>query len=245
MQSSGMDTADQRAGFQRKRSAGRMHQPDVLPSPAVASRSCWYGAGMTARKAPLTPPAALTATEPNAFVARIMSSLAGKWSVTKMDTLFESSRLAWHLHALGRDELALALCTEVTGAVAFDGNFNIWTPVAAMLCTGARLARLRGDEAKRAAFIGRIVEHPAFAEMPRDRFDAWLAIDGDIAQGVAETSKKWACHRLAGALTTDGYFRETAGAGFYYDAWVDVGARDKRIASTFSALRERLEARGR
>ena len=81
--------------------------------------------------------------------------------------------------------------------------------------------------------------------MPRERFDAWSAIDTDIADGIAETSKKWACHKLAGALTRDGYFRETAGAGFYYDAWVDVGPRDKRIASTLSALRMRLEARGR
>ena len=188
-----------------------------------------------------TIPDALTAAEPHPYLAKIKPGVAKRFALTRMEPLYEAVDFAWYLVALGREGEACSLVDDIAAGAAFSGNYNTWSPAASAIAVAARLARLSGDEPRRSALVGRLVEHPAFAVMDRPRFEAWIADDSKkVADARAEASQKWACHNASRAAMDTGYFRETLGAGFYYDEWTSAGALEEIIAAAIVLMRERL-----
>ena len=188
-----------------------------------------------------TIPDALTAAEPHPYLAKIKPGVAKRFSPSRMEALYEAVDFAWYLVALGREREARSLVDDIAAGATFTGNYNTWSPAASAIALAAWLARLSGDEPRRLALIGRLVEHPAFAAMDRPRFEAWIADDAKkVADARAEASQKWACHNASRAAMDAGYFRETLGAGFYYDGWTSTGALDEIIEATLAVMRGRL-----
>lgn len=186
-------------------------------------------------------PRALAGAEPHPYLAKIKPGIASRFALTRMEPLFEAVDFAWYLVALGREGEARSLVDDIAAGVTFTGNHNIWSPASKAITLAAQLARLAGDEPRRSALIGRVVEHPAFAELDRPRFDAWIADDAKkVSDARVEPSQKWACHKASRAAMDAGYFRETLGAGFYYEGWTSTGALDEVIDAALAVMRERL-----
>jgi len=197
-------------------------------------------------KAPAAPadvPAALLATDDNAFVAAKMASVGKAFKWTRRASLSDAVHVAWCLTALDRPT-ARALADEIADRITFAGDYDVWSPAANAICLAAMHARRAGDEVRRQALVARLVEHPALAVMPREAFVSWIASGPkSLARGLDEKSKKWACESLASACIDSAYFLETAGAGFYYDGWIDRGALQDTLDKATSALAGRLAAR--
>ena len=191
--------------------------------------------------APAGVPAMLEAGDFHSYVAKAKASLAKKASLSRMDPLYDAVELAWFLTALDRGDEAKPLLDWIIAGVPFKGNYSTWSPAGAAICLRARLARIEGDEAMRASVVNRLVANPAYATVERPQIDDRIADDAqDIDVALADKSQKWACHRLGRALMGLSYFRETAGAGFYYDDWIDTAAVDAQIDRALWMLRQRL-----
>jgi len=187
-------------------------------------------------------PEALTSAEPHPHLAKIKPGVAKRFSLTRMEPLFEAVDFAWYLVALGREREARSLVDDIAAGAVFSGNYNTWSPAANAIALAARLARLAGDEPCRSALVGRLVEHPALATTDKPAFDAWLAgCAKKVDNARAEGSQKWACHQASRGMQGAAYLRETLGAGFYYDAWTTAAALDAIIDGGIALLRERLK----
>jgi hypothetical protein len=190
---------------------------------------------------PVDAPSMLFTKDGNKLIARTKVRLAKNWSLTRMATLFEISQLAWFLVALERSEEAGSLVDRVADGVTFTGNHNIWSPASNSISLAARLARQAGDEARRAALIAKLVEHPAVASMPRAGLLDWVAkADQDLRTAQVATSQKWAREGFARACARATYFRETATEGAYEADVIDVEALDRTIAEALAGLRPHL-----
>ncbi len=191
--------------------------------------------------APAAPaPALFAAKELQPYLRKVMASLGKRLSLTRMAVLFEIADLAWYLTALERHADAASI-VDYLGLVPFTGNHNLWSPASLGLSLGARLARLAGQPARRAALVGRLVENPAYATVQRVYFEQDLArVVLEIDRARAEKTQKLACRQLARALGRVTYFRETAGHGFYYDTWLDTAAVDAQLDRGLVELRARL-----
>lgn len=187
-------------------------------------------------------PPQLLGKEPNAIVAKAKASLAKSYKPTRSKAIDDGVTIAWQLVALGRSAEAAALARALASAVTFDGNHALWSPAADAMCLAARLARLANPKKNdAAALIKPIVDEPAFADVDRENFDAWVADAAkDLAEARAESSAAWARNGAHAAVTRACYFRETAGHGFYYDNWVDKEALDTVIEGCIALLGEKL-----
>jgi hypothetical protein len=209
-----------------------------LPVPRPAPRKTKVVVAKS-KKGPAAVPKSLTAKERHPFLAKVRASLAKRYGPTRMNELFEVVDLGWYLAALGRDDEARTLMGEVSSSIVFDGNFNLWSPVANALCLAARLTQA---SAPKKALIARVVENPAWAVMSRKDFNA--TIERALAQ-LADAEgypgmQRVACQLYARGLQTLSYFSETAGHGLSYDTWYDRPRLDGAITKAIAALGHRL-----
>ena len=77
---------------------------------------------------PLDVPAVLHSEEWNKPVARAKAALAKKWSLTKAETLFDASDLAWFFLAVRYDDDARQLTSHIAERVRFGSDKNLWLP---------------------------------------------------------------------------------------------------------------------
>ncbi len=185
----------------------------------------------------------LTRSESNPILAKAKASLAKKPSIQRGSWLDDAVELAWFFVALDRAPEARELCEFISERAVFANDYDTWTFAADAIVLEARLARLDGDAAKQRELIARIVEHPALAEMPKNDFQTWVAQSDKLKKAREEKSRKWACIALYGCCSSCAYFLETAGAGFYYDTWVDRRELQDRLAAAIAELRKRLTPR--
>lgn len=183
----------------------------------------------------MTVPKAFAAAEKNPTLAKWAKALQQKYSPKKMDPLFDAVDFGWGLLALGRKAEAKALMTEISSAIVFSGNFNVWTPTAHAICLLARLS----TPAQRKKAIARVVEHPALAEMGESGFLEWVEREVRTLSAAIEDPKSRA-GALARALQAVDYFAQTAGNGFYYDRWIDVAGLETTIQAGLKELGRRL-----
>ncbi|MEV5703993.1 hypothetical protein [Actinoallomurus sp. NPDC052274] len=195
---------------------------------------------------PVTPPPAASPTgETNRYVAKVKTSLTRRWSHTRMKDLYEQADLARYLWALERETEALEILRSVTSAVPVPGaspNYNVWSPVVTMDALEARICRLAGDEAAAAVPVGRILADPGLA--PNRDFIVEEIADAPAAleRANAETSVKWACHRLSRHVGSLIHLHELAVAGHPYGEWYDAAEVDRLIVEGRALLAARLSA---
>jgi hypothetical protein len=203
---------------------------------------------MSKAKTAVAPPgAALPANEENRYLAKVKTSLARRWSHTRMKELFEQADLARYLWALDREAEALDVLRSVTSIVHPPGgagtpNYNVWSPVVTMNAIEARICRLAGDEAGAAAPVSRLMADPGLAAN-RD-FIAGKVADapGAFADANAESSVKWACHKLSRTIGGLTLLCELGVAGHPYADWYDVEEVDRLIVTGRALLASRLRA---
>ncbi|GLY73495.1 hypothetical protein [Actinoallomurus iriomotensis] len=201
---------------------------------------------MARAKTAVAPPrAALPAHEENRYLAKVKTSLARRWSHTRMKELYEQADLARYLWALDREAEALDVLRSVTSAVPPPGgaglpNYNVWSPVVTMNALEARICRLDGDEAGAAAPVSRLMADPGLAPN-RDHIAAEVAeAPSGFADANAETSVKWACHKLSRKIGGLTLLCELGVAGHPYGDWYDVEETDRLIATGRALLAARL-----
>lgn len=195
----------------------------------------------TKKKVPPAPqdvPSVVAAGDGNKAVARAKTALAKKWSMTRAESLVDAARLGWFFVALERDTEACELAEHVCERVAFSADQNVWSAASESIILAARLARLRGDEARRASLVARLVEHPAVAAMPSEALAKWIAVaNTDIRSAEIESAAKWALEGFSRGCARAAYFRETAAEGAYDSGTIDVAALDRTIEEGLAGLR--------
>jgi hypothetical protein len=195
----------------------------------------------TTAAAPVDVPSALVAEEHNKFLARAKAALAKKWSLTRMESLFDTTHVGWFLVALGRDGEARELMEHVADRVEFSGDYNVWSPVASAIALAARVARKSGDEASRARHVARLVQHPATAIMAGEALKKWIAeAQKDVRSAEVDPSQKWACQGFARGCARAAYFCEMAGESTYDASLIDVAALESTIEEGLAGLRAHL-----
>ncbi|WP_433177866.1 hypothetical protein [Actinoallomurus sp. CA-150999] len=191
------------------------------------------------------PAAALPANETNRYLAKVKTSLARRWSHTRMKELYDQADLARFLWALEREAEALDVLRSVTAAVPVPGaepNYNVWSPVVTMNALEARIRRLAGDEAGAATATARILADPGLAPN-RDFITEEIAkAPAALEEANAETSVKWACHKLSRRTGSLIHLCELAVAGHPYGQWYDAEEVDRLIVEGRALLAARLRA---
>jgi len=190
---------------------------------------------------PVDVPSFLLEDDGNKTVARTTAALAKKWSLTRKESLFDAARLGWFFVALGREREALELVEHVSERVSFTGDPEVWSAASQSLVLAARLARLRGDEARRASLVARVVAHPSITATSREALAKSIAeANKDIRSAEVESAAKWALEGFARGCARAAYFRETAAEGGYEPGTVDVTALDGTLEEGLSGLRAYL-----
>ncbi|MCO5968465.1 hypothetical protein [Actinoallomurus soli] len=194
----------------------------------------------------VTPPSAASpAGETNRHLAKVKTSLARRWSHTRMKELYDEADLARYLWALEREAEALDILRSVTSTVPVPGaspNYNIWSPVVTMNALEARIHRLAGDDAAAAAPAARLLADPGLAPNRAAITEQIADAPAMLAAANAETSVKWACHRLSRSVGSLIHLHELAVAGHPYGAWYDAGEVDRLIVEGRALLAARLSA---
>lgn len=186
-------------------------------------------------------PKELLGADKHPVVAKAKATLAKTFKPTRAGAIDSGVTIAWYLLALGRGDEAASLARSIASVVSFTGNHALWSPAAGAICLAARLARIGKGEAQAAAHIARLVEHPALAMMTEVALRDWVAkADRSLAEARAAKLATSARNRAVAAARRACYFRETAGHGFYYDAWIDTAHLDRTIDGALGVLRERL-----
>ncbi|MDI2131304.1 hypothetical protein [Yinghuangia seranimata] len=194
------------------------------------------------------PPDAQPDGEPNRHLARFKTSLAKRWSHTRMTELYETLDLSLYLWALDRDDEALGVLGSVTSAVTTpigrDGlpNYNVWSPVVAMNALEARILRLAGNPQAAATPAARLASDPGLAPNRDFITDKITDAQGELDAAATETSVKWACHKLARRTGTLVLYAELAAAAHPYAAWSEADDVERLITTGRTHLRTRLTA---
>jgi hypothetical protein len=191
--------------------------------------------------APAEVPGVLAPGDGNKSIARAKASLAGRWSLSRAESLVDSVQLAWSLVALGREPEACELVDPIADGVSFGGDYKLWTPAASAIAMAARFARRRGDEPRRAALVARLLEHPPVAARAKEELATWLAeANKDIRSAEVESAQKWACQGFASGCTRAAYLREIAAEAAYAGVAPDVAVLEQTIDAGLDGLRVHL-----
>lgn len=174
-----------------------------------------------AKQQPPDPPEeALPETEPNRYLAKVKASLSKRWSVSRMETLYEIADLAVYLWALERSDEAVAVASAAAASVPAPPplpkggvNYNIWCPATYSHALVAHLGASTIPEqagASRAALLA----DPGIA---RDN-QGYLASKVEEARQKAVAppdpkAMKWECLGLARAVGGLVLYIELAAAG--------------------------------
>jgi hypothetical protein len=171
---------------------------------------------MAKKQTTVAPPdEALPDGESNRFLAKFKSSLSKRWSLTRMETLYEIADLAVFLWALDRKEDALAVAASVAAGIPAPPpfsrggfNYNVWCPAT---FSHALVVHLRGVRA--ASSRASILQDTGIADNPAS-IAGTVAEAGRVAAApVGQDTMKWECEHLARALGSMVLYSELAAAG--------------------------------
>lgn len=175
---------------------------------------------MAKQRSSTPPQEALPAGEPNRYLTKVKTSLCKRWSVSRMETLYEIADLAVYLWALDRANEAVAVAVSVAAAVPAPPplprrgvNYNIWCPATHSHALVAHLGASKVPDqavASRAALL-------ADAGIARDNPDYLANKVAEARRLVAAPSDakamKWECQALARAVGGMVLYAELAAAG--------------------------------
>jgi hypothetical protein len=187
------------------------------------------------------PPSILAPGDGNKSIARAKASLAGRWSLSRAESLVDGAQLAWSLVALGREGEATELVDHVADGVSFGGDYKLWAAGSNVIAIAARFARRRGDEPRRATLVARLLEHPPVPAKAREELATWLTeANKDIRSAEVESAQKWACQGFARGCTRAAYLREIAAEAAYAGVVLDVAVLEQTIEAGLDGLRVHL-----
>lgn len=182
---------------------------------------------------PADVPAVLRAAEHNKYLGRVKASLAKTWSLSRADSISGATHLAWFLVALGREAEARELADHVADAAPGGGDRASTVATSSAMALAARLARLGGDDARRASLVDRLVARSAATAAPRGPA-ALAEAEKDVRSAEVDPSQKHACQGFAQGCARAAYLREAA------TAEVDVDAVERTISQGLDGLRAQL-----
>ena len=183
-------------------------------------------------EAPVPMPLAFTTEDGHRMVARTQVALAKKWKASPSKSVAGAVQIAWFMVALGREREAREIVDQLSDDVQGGGD-ALWEAASSALALAARLARLAGDEPRRAALVARLEARPALPVAPPTALAAAIKeADKDVRSAEVDPSQKFACEGFARGLARAAYFREL-GVG-------DVDALERTIGEALAGLRAQL-----
>lgn len=169
---------------------------------------------------PAPPSEALLQLESNRYLAKFKASLCKRWSITRMETLYEVFDLAAFLWALERNDESLSVAASVAVSIPtpppLSGrgfNYNLWCPTtyshALLVHLGTGTWREQA-EASRATLL----RDAGIARNNPDYIADCIADAHQLAMApVGQKSIKWECQGLSRALGRLVLYSELAKAG--------------------------------
>ncbi len=189
-------------------------------------------------------PHVLTTDDPHRELAKTKQRIAAKPAPRSAVWLYEVQRLGLCLHALGRDDEALAASEWLAGAVTFQGNFNLWTPAGYARCLAARLVRLRGDEASARALVLPLEAHDLYAVLtPDDVRGRQEGLREELRAQAGARDGKLPRLKVYWALSGLLHYRETVALALPHAPHIDVAACDTALAEGLALLGRWLAAK--
>jgi hypothetical protein len=190
----------------------------LLKKSVVKRRKDEFGMAKQTSAAP--PQEALPDAESNRYLAKVKASLCKRWSLSRMETLYEIADLAMYLWALERPREAVAVAGTVAVAIAAPPplprgrvNYNVWCPATYSHALVAYLGASRMPELARASREALLAD----AGIARDNPDYLASKVTEARQRTAAPpdpkSMKWDCVGLARSLGGMVLYAELAAAG--------------------------------
>lgn len=200
------------------------------------------------------PPAALPAAESVPYLLRFKSSLAKRWSHTRMSELYQELDLATYLWALDREPEALEILDSITTAIPkSNGNYNVWSPVVAMHALQARILRTSsttvsaerlGDEDGSASMSSlnthAVLDDPGLADNPSFIASQVTEAEDKFQKAATERSIASSCRNYSRALCPLFVLSELAIAHHPFAAYYDPSEPDRLILEGRALLAARL-----
>ena len=183
---------------------------------------------------PADVPAVLTAAERNKSIGRIKASLAKTWSLSRADSLSGAAYLGWYLVALGREAEAGELAEHVADRLPRETTGALALAASSAIALAARLARLRGDEARHGSLVERLVAGPGRDAAGRGTAAALAEAEKDVRSAEVDPSQKHACQGFAQGCARAATLREAGAAG------LEVDAVERIISQGLDGLRAQL-----
>ena len=180
--------------------------------------------------------------EPVKYLQKYKPSLRRRFSLSRMEELFQAVDLGFYLVALHRPDEALEVVSFLDNQVEFDGNFNIWTPAGYGICLQSRLLRLNGDHQGAQDVMERVRSHPFQVSETREQVtERVTTLQPKIDEAYQTTSRKWACHVLARTLYRVRFYQEAEAHSLFPAEWVSGEALEVLMLSGLEKLSERLQ----
>lgn len=175
---------------------------------------------MAKKQPPVPPREALADGEPNRYVAKVKASLCKRWSVSRMETLYEIADLAIYLWALERPGEAVAVAAAVASAVAAPPplpkggvNYNVWCPVTYSHALVTHLGGSAMPEQARASRAVLLADAGIARNNPAYLAGQVLEARQKAAAPPDPKAMKWECLGLARAVGGMVLYVELAAAG--------------------------------
>ena len=179
-------------------------------------------------------------TDEHRYLQRFKKSWVKRYRPTRSEEVFEAVDLAHFLAALEREDEATALLEFVTDGAAFQGNFNLWTPMGYALVTLAWLRRRAGDDDGASRALDPLREKSfrvaVTADEPQELVDATPA----VFDKAANDTQKWGCLALSRHLMKLLFLTETAHDDFPHSGTYPTDALDAAVADCLEGLRAKL-----
>ncbi|MEV5573580.1 hypothetical protein AB0L06_26360 [Spirillospora sp. NPDC052269] len=197
------------------------------------------------------PPAALPVAEPVPYLLRFKTSLAKRWSHTRMRELYQEFDLATYLWALNREPEALDVLDSITTAIpTSNDDYNVWSPVVAMHALQARILRAGSaagppdDEDGSAPAASRnsaaVLADPGLADNPSYIASSVTEAESKFQAAAAERSLASSCRNTSRALLPLFVLSELALARHPFAAYYSPSEPDRLIPVGREALAARL-----
>ena len=175
---------------------------------------------MAKQQPPAPPREALPDDEPNRYLGKVKASLCKRWSVSRMDPLYEIADLAAYLWALERPDEAVVIAEAVATAVPAPPplprggvNYSLWCPATYSHALVARLGTGVLPEQAGASRAAVLADPGVARDNPRYVVNQVADARRVAAAPPDPRSMKWQCQGLARAIGAMALYAELGAAG--------------------------------
>lgn len=179
--------------------------------------------------------------EKHPYLVKFKKSWEKRFTIARMEVLFETVDLGLFLIALGRQNEAIELLEFVTALVEPSENKNIWSPIGYGIVMLCREYRLSGDIERRTLHLDRI-KRCGFVNCENFAYlDGFIDEHEKKIDNAQADSQKWGCQTLSRHSMNLIFLRETTEEGFLHSGRYDVQNLDRLIDKTLTQLAIKLK----